>query len=401
MIIKMDLFSIEFNQNPYLFYREMRERQPLFFSEQADAYVLSRYEDISAALKDPAFTAKNYEFQSEPLHGKTFIQMDGHEHAQYRNVVSPSLRGRELFEKFLPVIERTAEELLAPMKHNNKADFASEFSARFPVMVVMGILGLGSENEKDFLGWYRSFVDFIADLGRTPAITEKAFQTKDEITSRLLPIIAKKRDNLSDDLLSIMCTTEIDGVKMTDHEIKAFISLLITAGGESTDKMLNLMLRNLLSHPQQWEAVQADRSLIARAFAESLRFSPVTHRLMRITNADVELKAGKIPAGSKVLMMLGAAQHDERQFKNPEQFNIFREDLDASRAFSGAANHLAFGAGRHFCVGAILAKTEIEIAFNNLLDKFSNIQLDATEWPTETGLFTRGILTLPIKYNVN
>jgi len=396
----VDLFSAEFNQNPYLFYTEMRDQKPLFFSEQADAYILSRYQDVAAALKDPAFTAKNYEFQSEPLHGKTFIQMDGHQHAQYRNVVSPSLRGRELFEKFLPIIEKTAEELLTPLQRKRNADFAKEFSARFPVMVIMGILGLGSDNETDFLTWYRSFVDFIADLGRTPSITAKAFQTKEEITSRLLPIIAKKRDNLSDDLLSIMCTTEIDGVKMTDEEIKAFISLLITAGGESTDKMLNLMLRNLLSHPEQWQAVQADRSLIAKAFAESLRFSPVTHRLMRITNADVEMNVGKIPANSKVLLMLGAAQHDERQFKNPEQFNIFREDLDASRAFSGAANHLAFGAGRHFCVGAILAKTEIEIAFNKLLGNFTDIELDADEWPAETGIFTRGILNLPIKYTV-
>jgi cytochrome P450 len=397
----IDFFSPGFNQNPYPVYKTLRDEHPVFFSEQLNAYVLSRYSDVTAALRDPVFTVRNYEFQSEPLHGRTFIQMDGQEHSRYRNVVAPSMRGRELFENLMPMIERTATALMNPLFEKSQADFATEFAARFPVLVIMSMLGLGTENEKDFLRWYRSFVDFIADLGRTPSITERAFQTKEEITSRLLPIIAAKRNNPTDDLLSTMCSTEIDGVKMTDAEIKAFISLLITAGGESTDKMLSLMLRNLLKHPDQLEAVRKDRSLIEKAFAESLRYSPVTHRLMRITNADVEIAGNKIPAESQVLLMLGAAQHDERQFKDPDIFDIYREDLDAARAFSGSANHLAFGAGRHFCVGAMLAKAEIEIAFNKLFDNTVRITLAKDQWPEESGLFTRGIVTLPIQYQLN
>jgi cytochrome P450 len=397
----IDFFSPAFNQNPYTVYKTLRDEHPIFFSEQLNAYVLSRYEDVAAALRNPVFTVKNYEFQSEPLHGRTFIQMDGQEHSRYRNVVAPSMRGRELFENLMPLIERTAETVMKPLFKKNQADFATEFASRFPVLVIMGMLGLDTENEKDFLRWYRSFVDFIADLGRTPAITERAFQTKEEITSRLLPIIAAKRNKPGNDLLSTMCSTEIDGVKMTDAEIKAFISLLITAGGESTDKMLSLMLRNLLKHPDQMEAVRKDRALIERAFAESLRYSPVTHRLMRITDAEVEVQGGKIPEGTQVLLMLGAAQHDERQFKNPESFDIFRGDLDSARAFSGAANHLAFGAGRHFCVGAMLAKAEIEIAFNKLLNHTAHIRLAEGQWPEESGLFTRGITTLAIHYELN
>ncbi len=400
-VASINLFSPEFDANPYPLYQEIRENHPLFYYAEADAYVLSRFNDVSLAFKNPAFTVKNYEFQSEPLHGRTFIQMDGSEHSKYRNIVAPSIRGRELMQNIVPIIEQTARELYQPFKEKNTADFAVEFAARFPILVIVGLLGLDKKDESSFLTWYRTFVDFIADLGRTPEITEAAFRTKEEITDYLLPIIAHKRDNPADDLLSTMCQSEIDGVRMSDQEIKAFISLLITAGGESTDKMLSLTLRNLLMHPEQLEAVRHDRSLIANAFAESLRFSPVTHRIMRITSEEVEVSGGTIPAEAKVIMLLGAAQHDKQQFDQPEQFNIFREDLDVEKAFSGSANHMAFGAGRHFCVGAMLAKVEMEVAFDQLLDLTTSIELAEPDNIREQGLFTRGIEHLKINYTLS
>lgn len=396
-----DILSIEFNKNPYIFYKEMRDHQPLFFDERLDAYVISRYEDVAFALDDPTFTVRNYAFQSEPLHGRTFIQMDGLEHSQHRNAVAPHIRGSTLSRKLIPMMENIARELYDTFRDREQIDFAQYFAARFPVLVIVGLLGLDKQDEGHFLSWYRRFVDFIADLGQTPAITEAAFQTKEEITSYLLPIIQKKRNQAGQDLLSFMCHYTIDGVRMSDEDIKAFISLLITAGGESTDKMLSLMLRNLLKHPEQMQAVRDNRKLIEAAFAESLRYSPVTHRLMRITAAPVELTGGKIPAESKVILMLGAAQHDERHFKKPEEFNIYREDLQLEKAFNGAANHVAFGGGRHFCVGAALAKAEIDIAFNQLFDLTQEIKLDAPIFPPEMGLFTRGLPSLPISYRLN
>lgn len=394
---KIDLFSPEMEKNPYPVYRKLRDEYPLYFSDALDAFVISRYEDVSSALRNPAFTVKNYEFQSEPLHGKTFIQMDGAEHSKYRNVVAPSIGGRQLQENIIPIVQKTAESILSEFLKGGRGDFASGFSARFPVLVISGLLGLDKDDEKHFLRWYRTFVDFIADLGRTPAITESAFRTKDELTDYLIPIIRQRRENPSTDLLSVMCTHIIDGVQMTDLEIKAFISLLLTAGGESTDKMLTLMLRNLLQNPEQLAEVQQKRSLISEAFTESMRYSPVTHRLMRITSSEVEVSGGIIPANSKVILLLGAAQHDERQFPNPESFNIHRF-TGGDKNYTSAAQHVAFGAGRHFCVGAMLAKAEIEIAFNMLFDRTRSIQLDTVGFPPETGLFTRGLASLPIRF---
>ena len=140
-VASINLFSPEFDANPYPLYQEIRENHPLFYYAEADAYVLSRFNDVSLAFKNPAFTVKNYEFQSEPLHGRTFIQMDGSEHSKYRNIVAPSIRGRELMQNIVPIIEQTARELYQPFKEKNTADFAVEFAARFPILVIVGLLG--------------------------------------------------------------------------------------------------------------------------------------------------------------------------------------------------------------------------------------------------------------------
>jgi pulcherriminic acid synthase len=397
----IDFLSAEFNQNPYHFYRIMRNDLPLYFHETIQAYVLSRYEDIKFAFNNPAFTVKNYEFQSQPLHGRTILEMDGQEHARHRSIVAPSIRGKELQEKIMPIIERTCAEVLNDFEGKNKNDFATEFAAKFPIKVISAILGLEGENNEKFLVWYRSFVAFISDMGQHEQVTEAAFKTKAEIEEYLIPIIQERRQNPKDDILSKMCTARIDGVQMTDQEIRGFISLLITAGAESTDKILTLMFRNLLQNPKQMQMLIEDKSLIEKAFLESLRFSPPTHSIMRITSEEVEVSGGKIPANSQVIMWVGAAQRDERQFEKSEEFDILRTDLDWTKGFAPGANHIAFGGGRHFCVGSMLAKAEIDVAFRQIFEKFKNIRLVPNQNLQESGIFTRGITNMEIEYDCN
>jgi pulcherriminic acid synthase len=213
----------------------------------------------------------------------------------------------------------------------------------------------------------------------------------------MLPIIADRRANPGPDLLSTLCTAEIDGVRMTDHEIKAFVSLLLAAGGETTDKALANLLLNLLRNPEQLDAVRKDRSLIEPATAEMLRHSPPVHMIMRTPTEDIEMSGGVIPAGKTTTCLLSAANRDPRQFSDPDTFNIFREDLNMKQAFTGAANHTAFALGRHFCVGSMLAKTEIEIAMNQLLDAMDDIQFKNGE-PAEMGVFTRAPKTMELTF---
>lgn len=392
-----DILSPEFAQNPYPAYQSFRDDHPLVYHEATQSYILSRFDDVDRAFKDPLFTTNNYVWQLEPVHGRTILQMDGREHATHRNLLTPAFRGRDLQEKFIPVIERNAKELIDAMREKGEADFVQDFASRFPISVIVDMLALPRTDLALFQKWYSSIIGFLSNLSGNADVTAAGLQTKTDLEAYMLPIIADRRENPGTDLLSTLCTAEIDGVRMTDHEIKAFVSLLLAAGGETTDKAMANLLRNLLQHPDQMAAVRNDRSLIEPATAEMLRYSPPVHMIMRTPIEDVEVSGGTIPANKTVTCLIGAANRDDRKFANPDTFNIYRDDLTVGQAFTGAANHTAFGLGRHFCVGSMLAKTEIQIATNYLFDTLTDIQFNG-DAPDEEGVFTRAPKRFPITF---
>jgi cytochrome P450 len=315
------------------------------------SFIISRYEDVSRAFRDQVFTTANYDWQLEPVHGKTILQLSGREHALRRALAAPAFRGSELQAKFLPVIENNARELIDTFRGAGRADLVADFATHFPINVIVDMLGLDKAEHARFHRWYTSIIAFLGNLSQNPEVTAAGLQTQKEFAAYMIPIIQERRAHPGEDLLSGLCEAEIDGVRMSDEDIKAFCSLLLAAGGETTDKAIASVFANLLQHPSQLEAVREDRSLIARALAETLRYTPPVHMIMRQPAADIVLEGGTIPAGSTVTCLIGAANRDGRHFAEAEQFNIFRDDLDSVNAFSAAANHLAFALGRHFCVG--------------------------------------------------
>jgi pulcherriminic acid synthase len=393
-----DILSGEFSADPYLAYQVMRDDYPLIWHEGMQSYIISRYEDVSRAFRDQVFTTANYDWQLEPVHGKTILQLSGREHALRRALVAPAFRGSELTGKFLPVIERNATELIDGFRDVGQADLVADFATHFPVNVIVDMLGLDKADHPRFHRWYTSIIAFLGNLSQDPQVTAAGLQTQQEFAAYMIPIIRERREHLGDDLLSNLCRAEIDGVRMSDEDIKAFCSLLLAAGGETTDKAIASVFANLLQHPGQLKAVQSDRSLIDRALAETLRFSPPVHMIMRQPAEDVTLSGGTIPAGSTVTCLIGAANRDGARYADAEQFNIFRTDLDTENAFSAAANHLAFALGRHFCVGALLARTEVDVGINQLLDAMTDVRLAGDFRPDEHGVFTRGPASLPVVF---
>ena len=240
-------------------------------------------------------------------------------------------------------------------------------------------------------------IAFLGNLSGDPEVTAAGERTRVEFAEYMLLIIRERRDNLGDDLLSTLCAAEVDGVRMTDEDIKAFCSLLLAAGGETTDKAIASILVNLLLDPDQLAAVRADRGLIPAAFTETLRYTPPVHMIMRQAATEVEVSGGTILKGATVTCLIGAANRDERRYREPDRFDIFRADLNTTSAFSAAADHLAFALGRHFCVGALLAKSEVEIGLNRLLDAMPDLRLADGFDPAEQGVFTRGPQSLPVR----
>jgi cytochrome P450 len=395
-----DILSAEFAENPYPAYRVMRESAPLIWHEVTQSYIISRYDDVERVFKDKngEFTTDNYNWQIEPVHGRTILQLSGREHSVRRALVAPAFRGSDLQEKFLPVIERNSRELIDAFRHTGSVDLVRDYATRLPVNVIADMLGLDKADHDRFHGWYTSVIAFLGNLSGDPEVAAAGERTRVEFAEYMIPIIRERRENLGDDLLSTLCAAEVDGVRMSDEDIKAFCSLLLAAGGETTDKAIASIFANLLAHPEQLEAVRQDRGLIARAFAETLRYTPPVHMIMRQSATEVALSGGTVPAGATVTCLIGAANRDESRYADPDRFDIFREDLTTTTAFSAAADHLAFALGRHFCVGALLAKAEVEVGVDQLLDAMPDVRPTDGFHSVEQGVFTRGPQSLPVRF---
>lgn len=344
------------------------------------------------------FTTENYDWQLEPVHGRTILQLSGREHAVRRALVAPAFRGADLQERFLPVIERNSRELIDAFRHTGRADLVADYATRFPVNVIADMLGLDRADHARFHGWYTSVIAFLGNLSGDQRVAAAGARTRTEFAEYMLPVIRERREKPGDDLLSTLCAAEVDGVRMSDEDIKAFCSLLLAAGGETTDKAIAGIFANLLAHPEQLAAVREDRSLIPRAFAETLRYTPPVHMIMRQTATDVTLSGGTIPAGATVTCLIGAANRDESRYRDPDRFDIMRDDLTTTTAFSAAADHLAFALGRHFCVGALLAKAEVETGVGQLLDALPELRIADGADVVERGVFTRGPQSLPVRF---
>lgn len=404
-----DILSPEFAADPYPFQKVLRDQFPVLHHEATDSYLISRFEDCAAAFKSPAFSSRNYEWQLEPIHGRTILQMEGTEHSKHRALLNPFFRGKGL-EKFMPVVmenaaglihnivQRAGSDLIGDLSSRGKADLVSEFSTWFPINVMVDMLGLPKSDHERFHGWYASIMASLNNLAGDPAIAAAAQNTHDELRDYMLPIIQERRSGNADDLLSRLCRAEVEGQKMSDEEIKAFVSLLLVAGGETTDKAVGSMVRNLIENPDQMKAVREDRGLVNNAIAETLRHSGPVHMIMRQTEEAVELHGTTIPKGATCIMMLSAANRDERQFADPDKFDIFRPDLDVAKAFSGAANHVEFILGRHFCVGSLLAQNEMTVALNLVLDNMADLRYAEGFQPKEAGLYTRSVVNLLVEF---
>jgi len=392
-----DIFSPEFARDPYPFYRVMRDEYPLYLHPGANAYILSRYDDVREALTNPEFTTRSYAAQIEPILGVTVVQLDGRDHARQRRLLAAPFRVDRFQAEFEPAITALADRLIAGFKDRGEVEFIGEFISPFSVGVLATVVGLPQSDIDRFRKWYTALLRFGVNLIGDPEVTAAGFAARDELDAYLRPLVAEGRRSAGPGLLSMLAHVEVEGQKLTDDEIVRFGMLMIFAGGETVEKTLATFVRNLVAHQAQLSALRADRTLLDRALAESLRYTAPTHMIPRKTRSDLNVSGGTIPAEAEVICFLGSANRDDRKFSNPDKYDMQRADLDVERAFGISANHAAFGGGRHFCLGATMAKTEVEIAVNRLLDTTSGLRFSG-EAPRDEGLFLRGPRRLPLEF---
>ncbi|KOV83508.1 hypothetical protein ADL03_20600 [Nocardia sp. NRRL S-836] len=395
------LIWAEFERDPYPVYARLREDFPVMRDEPLDAWVLSRYQDVRTALCDSRFSSANYSWQSGPVVGRILLEMGGSEHTAHRALMSPAFRGRAmnaLSEAAFDLAQSLAVRTAGRIRRTGDADLVSTFCAELPIQVMVRVLGLPAGDADVVRPWASAGMAFVSDHRQDPATLRRGFDARDDLYAYLAPHISERRADPGDDLLSVLCTTAVEGRLLTDDEVSGSCALLLAAGADTAEKGLALFLANLVDHPDVLGELRADPSLVDAAWAESLRRDPPTHMVLRQTSEAVDLPGGRVPAGATVACILASANRDPRQFTEPDRFDIHRL-TNVDREFAASAGHLAFGAGRHFCLGAHLARL-LGRTVPVLLAELPGLRWSDGFTPVSSGLISRAPRELRVTANL-
>lgn len=396
--IDPDVFtSAEYARNPYPVLKQLRDHFPVYRNPQNDIWMITRYEDVVNAFRDSdSFSASPNGLSIGAVFGPTLMEYDGDQHTKLRNIVAPEFVGLKL-KALLPVVQRNTMALIEKFtasqaqkigenaRRVGEIDIVDDFATRLPLNVILDVLDLPQEAHEMFHDWYPAMMNGI---NGTPEHRALGIKANAEYHDYLDPLIDARSRNPAEDLLSRLAVAVVDGQRMTKEEIKSFASLLLVAGAETTDKAIANLWYQLLANPEQWNAVRDDPDLLEPAFTEMMRVHPPASAQMRRAVRDITLHGQTIPAGALVHLSIYGANRDERIFKDPDRFDVFREDLHNGRELrsgfhkDGKASHMGFGLGKHFCVGYQLARAETVIATRELMKVLPNPRFKPGSHPT-------------------
>lgn len=390
---------------PYSLYHKNRTETPVLY--EGDGYwVVTRYADVAAALRDPRLSSARFDtnYPSE-VEGKEFTSLlslldkqlifsDHPVHTRLKGVISKVLTAR-LDETMRSKIASITNNLLdkAQNEDEREMDLIKEFALPLPVLIITEMLGITGANIKQLDIWADNILNFLGTSGNVPMLASRALKSINEMKSYLESIIEQTRQTpRTDDLISaLIAVHETESGLLSREELIANCILLLFTGHETITHSIGNGVLSLLQTPDQLAKLKAEPALIRVAVEELLRYDTPVQGVSRIATRDLEISGHTINKGQRVLLMLGAANRDPEQFKEPDRLDITRQEN----------RHLTFGYGGHFCLGAALARLEIQVAIENLLLRFPNIGLaninTANELKWRTSGF-RGLKELVIRF---
>jgi cytochrome P450 len=379
---KYDLYSNEFRQNSHKMFAQMRAADPVF--KQAGLFgdipiwFVTRFADVEQVLMNDSRFVRDFSlvYSPEELAGRFgpqdnkieamlnthMLNRDGEDHRRLRSIVSKAFTPK-VIQAMRPRIQEIADHLLdqvAGGKHS--MDLISSYAFPLPITVIAELLGIPPEDKDRFRIWSNAFV--------RPAIDEeeqaKALQLLTEFAVYMQALVQARKQQPGNDLLSGLILAEEQGDRLSQNELFSMLSLLIVAGHETTVSLIGNAVLALLQHPLVMETLRKDPSRMPAALEEFLRYdSPVERSLTRVVTEDTELAGQSLKRGDAIIAILGSANRDETRFKEAASLDIERK----------AINHLAFGKGSHYCLGAPLARLEGDIALNTLIQRFPGLRM--------------------------
>lgn len=340
-----DPVAPNFDHELYNVYRVLRDQYPVYVSPEG-SYVLSRFADVWEAVHRPEVFSSTCAEADQLM--PQMIYMDPPRHTALRSLVSRAFTPRRV-AALEDRIRQVARELLASMSSRAEVDLVHDLAAPLPSTVMADLIGVPAEHRAAFRGWTEAFLEVTGPQD----IAERASNIY-ELFGQLL---AARRQAPTDDLMSALLAAEVDGAHLGEDDLLGFCFLLLVAGNDTTASLIGSGAELLARHPRARAELAADPTGIPMAIEEMVRIESPTQALPRTATEDVELHGVTIPKGARVMLLWGSANHDEREFPDPERFDIHRD----------AGRHLGFGHGAHFCIGAPLARLEARVAFEELL----------------------------------
>jgi cytochrome P450 len=399
--ITYDPLSAEVQRDPYPTYARLRHEAPAYYVESIDAYAVSRHSDVRRVMRDherfsseamAALVSRPADYASDAGLGdagepsdRSLIGTDGATHARLRTIVN-----RGFTPKRTGAMEAEVRELARgfamQLTAGGGGDLQAEFSVPFPTTVIAALLGVDPDGRDDFRRWSEHMVFAVFE----PATAEQQAEivrNAEEMGNWLDEVVAAREGRLGDDLISVLLRAELEGGALTHEELRGFVFTLLVAGSITTAYLIGSAVEHLVAAPELEARARRDSDVIGRLVEETLRFESPVQLMFRTATEPVEIAGVTLPRGATVLPIIGSANRDEAVFPSADRFD---PDRDTSE-------HIAFGHGVHFCLGAALARLEARVAIEELLAQAPRMAL-AGESERVSSVVFRGPTTLPLQF---
>ena len=409
----------EIRANPYPFYAQLRENDPVHWDEEMGFWVLTRYADIDSLYTDERFSRaqglmRGFERLSpqdqrvaQPVYhsfSKTVFYADPPYHTHLRGLMNHAFTPRRV-DQLRPYIQQIVNDLLDVAQSKGEIDIVHDLAYPLPVMVIAELLGLPAADRARFKGWSDDLFAILGTVRKKPqGLLERAARSLEEMSAYVRDLSQQRRENPQDDLLSaLLLATDHDGERsphpaggvaneaqtvstLTEMELVANVNILLSTGHETTTHLIGNGVLNLLRHPDQLQKLKKHPQLLSSAIEEILRYDNPVQITYRSAVAEAQINGKSIRKGDLVNTIIASANRDPERFTDPDRFDITRNE----------GRHLSFGLGIHYCIGAPLVKAEAEIAFTTLLRRFPNLQLSTENLEWQEHPIFRGLKTLPV-----
>lgn len=389
--------SPDFRRNPYPYYDMLRTHVPIFHYEPWNSYFLSSYEDCATLLRDNRLGHGTWHEDNVPEQQKALAKMQKDwvlfknppDHTRLRGLVYKAFTPR-MVEQLKEMIQRVTDQLLDKVQDKGEMELIADLAYPLPVAVIAEMLGIPQSEQHKFHQLSNDLARSL-DLTEETAVYDRASEAAASFTEYLAHLAHKRRQNPQNDLLSALVAVEEAGDKLTSNELYATCAFLFVAGHETTINLIGNGMLALLQNQDQFEELKEhlnNETIIKTAIEEFLRYDSPVQMTSRMALEDIEYKDHHFPKGTEVAFLIGAANHDPQQFLDPQTLDITRPKNQ----------HLSFGGGIHYCLGAPLARLEGRIAITTLLQRMPNLQLATNQPQFVDNYLLRGLKTLSLTF---